>query len=66
MFSSFGSSAIFFPTKTRRFPSPPHERVGFIGRILFVFGIQDDHIRELDFVNMGNHIVKIISLRIIA
>jgi hypothetical protein len=28
---SFGSSAVFSPKKTRRFPSPPHERVGFIG-----------------------------------
>jgi len=28
---SFGSSAIFSPKKTRRFPSPPRERVGVIG-----------------------------------
>jgi hypothetical protein len=36
--TSFGSSAIFFPTKTRRFPSPPHERVGFIGIKFFILG----------------------------
>jgi hypothetical protein len=28
---SSGSSAIFFPTKIRRFPYPPYERFGFIG-----------------------------------
>jgi hypothetical protein len=30
---SFGSSAIFFPKKTRRFPSPSHGGFGFIGKI---------------------------------
>jgi hypothetical protein len=34
--SSFGSPAFFSPEKTRRFPSPPHEGVGFIGAISFV------------------------------
>jgi len=50
----------FFPKKTRRFPSPPHERVGFIGNILFVFEIGHNPIKIVDFVNMGNQIVKII------
>jgi hypothetical protein len=36
--SGFGNSAIFFPKKTRRFPSPPHERVGFIGVKFLIFG----------------------------
>jgi hypothetical protein len=26
----------FYPKKTRRFPSLPHERVGVVGRILFL------------------------------
>jgi hypothetical protein len=28
---TFGISPVFPLKKTRRFPSPPHERVGFIG-----------------------------------
>jgi len=61
--TSFGSSAIF-PRKTRRFPPPSHGGFGFIGRISFVFEIQYDLIKVVDFVNMENQIVKIISLRI--
>jgi len=57
---SFGSSAIFFPKKTRCFPAPSHGGFGFIGRMSFVFKIDNNLIKAVDFVNTENQIVKII------
>jgi len=57
---SFGSSAIFFPKKTRCFPAPSHGGFGFIGRMSFVFKIDNNFIKAVDFVNTENQIVKII------
>jgi hypothetical protein len=57
---SFGSSAIFFPNKTRRFPAPSNGGFGFIGRMSFVFEIVDNLTKAVDFVNTENQIMKII------
>ena len=50
--------------KARRFLSPCQWGFNFIGGISFVLGIQHHRIREVDFVNTRNDIVRIVFLRI--